>query len=420
LSVETSVRAPISELPHSFGLTKIVSLCAAGGFIQGYDLLIMSGALLLIVPEFHLKGIDIGFLVSAPYLAMSVGALIAGPLCDRFGRRKIYLIDVALFLIFAILQALAENVWELILMRLCIGLAVGVDMPTSSSMIAEYSPPKLRGALTSMLNTAWLVGACVALLVGYALYRTADPLAWRWMFAIAAIPAGIVAIMRHGLPETPYWARIGGEGHAPPREAKFGVVFSPKWRGPVLFFTFYWMFEAIAGGPGVVYTALIFHQVINFEGAQALLLNAAILGVCILASLLAQFTLLDRWGRKPFAMLFCALSGGGAIATGFLRHSSVPLVVAFSVFVVSSLLSIIPFWPWSTEQLPTHIRATGQAVGSAGGKIGLFMGALIFTPAFVNGIGWSHYFTFVGTIFFGLVIFVAVCGKETKATSLEL
>ncbi|MDA8050883.1 MAG: MFS transporter [Rhodospirillales bacterium] len=403
------------------GLARIIVLCAAGGFLDGYDLLIMGAALLLLVPDFHLKGAEIGMLTSLPFLAMAIGALTAGRLCDRFGRRTIYLFDVVLFLVFAILQALAQNLWQLGIMRFCVGFAIGMDMPTGSAMLAEYSPPGWRGALTTMLNTAWLVGGCVATLVGFVLYQTAGPGAWRWMFAAAAVPAVIVAVMRHSLPETPYWRRAAEPvAERPPAErAGFAAVLGSRYRAPVLFFTIYWMVQAFAGGPPFIYTALIFNSVLHLKGAEALLLNAVLLAIYAALSLLFQFTLLERWGRKPFAALFCALAGIGAIATSFLSGAGIGLVAAFSLFAVSTQMSTIPFWPWSVEQLPTRVRATGQSIGSAGGKVGLFAGIFLFSPPFIKSMGWMPYFVLVGAIFAALVLFVLVLGRETRATPLE-
>ncbi len=403
-------------LPKTMSLPRIIVLCAAGGFLDGYDLLIMGAALLLLVPEFHLSSAGTGLLAALPFVAMAAGALFAGRLCDRFGRRRIYLIDVLLFLVFAILQACAQNVWELAAARLCVGFAIGVDMPTGSSMLAEFSPPRLRGALTGMLNTAWLLGGCVATIVGYVLYRTTGPSAWRWMFAAAAIPAAIIAIMRHGLPETPYWSRAVLEREGSGRG--FLAIFRSEWRKPVAFFTAYWAIESFAGGPAFIYTALIFQQVIKFQGASALLLNASLLATYTVASLILQFTLLDRWGRKPFAALACLLAAAGAIATAFLPGGGLKLVVAFSIFAVATQISVLPFWVWSVEQLPTHLRATGQSIGSAGGKLGIFLGVLIFSPGVISAMGWQAYFLFVGALFLALVALVLVFGRETKGTSL--
>lgn len=405
----------------AMGLPKIVFLCAAGGFLDGYDLLIMGAALLLIVPEFQLTTAQTGLLAALPFVAMACGALTAGRLCDVFGRRKVYLVDVALFFVFALLQAFAQNLWQLAVVRFCVGFAIGVDMPTGSSMLAEFAPPRLRGALTGMLNTAWLFGGCVATVVGYVLYQTTGASAWRWMFAFAAIPALVIAVMRHGLPETPYWARAQASraAGAEQRPAGFRAILGSSWRRPVAFFTIYWFFESFAGGPAFIYTALIFKQVIKFEGASALLLNAALLAVYVGASLVLQFTLLERWGRKPFAALACLLAGLGAVATALLEGGGWPLVAAFSVFAVGTQISVLPFWAWSVEQLPTHLRATGQSIGSAGGKLGIFLGVLIFSPGAISAIGWQAYYLFVGAIFMGLVLFVLVFGTETKGTRLQ-
>ena len=401
----------------SMSLQRTILLCAAGGFLDGYDLLIMGAALLLLVPEFHLTPGQTGLLASLPFLAMALGALTAGRLCDIFGRRIVYLVDVVLFLVFALLQAVAKDVWQLAVLRFCVGFAIGVDMPTGSSMLAEFSPPNLRGALTAMLNTAWLLGGCVATFVGYVLYQTTGASAWRWMFAAAAFPAAIIAVLRHGLPETPYWVREktaqlrAGDGLRP---SGFAVVLSKEWRRPVAFFTTYWILESFAGGPAFIYTALIFQQVIKFQGASALLLNGILLATYTAASLILQFTLLDRWGRKPFAALACLLAGSGAVATAFLPGAGLPLVVAFSVFALAAQLSVLPFWPWSVEQLPTHLRATGQSIGSAGGKLGMFVGVLIFSPGVIDTMGWQNYFLLVGGVFLFLVVLVLKCGRETK------
>jgi putative MFS transporter len=419
-NTQVSVERPL-EVSNAMSRRRTILLCAAGGFLDGYDLLIMGSALLLLVPEFHLTPGQTGLLASLPFLAMALGALTAGRLCDIFGRRAVYLVDVLLFLIFALLQAAAQDVWQLAVVRFCVGFAIGVDMPTGSSMLAEFSPVRLRGALTAMLNTAWLLGGCAATIVGYVLYRTTGSSAWRWMFAAAAVPAAIIAIMRHGLPETPYWAREqaarANTGYR--RRGGFAALLGTEWHRPVAFFTIYWMLESFAAGPAFVYTALIFQKVIKLQGASALLLNAALLAIYTVASLIFQFTLLDRWGRKPFAASACLAAGMGAVATAFLPGASLALVAAFSLFSVAAQLAVLPFWPWSVEQLPTHLRATGQSIGSAGGKLGIFLGVLIFSPGVINSIGWRNYFLLVGEVFLFLVVLVLIFGRETAGSVLR-
>ena len=224
--------------------------------------------------------------------------------------------------------------------------------------------------------------------------------------------------MRHTLPETPYW-RTAAASPGGAKRTGFKAIAGSRYRGAVIFFTAYMVVQAMAGGPAFVYTALIFKQVVRFSGAQALLLNAALLLAYSLLSISLQFTALERWGRKPFAMGATALAACGALATAYLQNAGPALVVAFFLFAVGVQMSTIPFWPWSVEQLPTRIRATGQSIGSAGAKLSQFLGVLFFTPGALSRIGWPQYFTGVAIAFFVLVIGTGLFGPETKGTELE-
>ena len=415
--------------PEGVSFRRAVILCAAGGFLDGYDLLIMGAALLQIVPAFGLSPAQTGWLTSIPFLAMALGALTAGRLCDRFGRRTVFMVDVIMFIVCSILQAVSLAFWQLFAVRFLIGFAIGMDMPTGSSMLAEYAPPERRGGITTLINTAWLFGGFTAAVAGFILYHLAGDGAWRWMFALGAVPAIVVAVMRHNLPETPYWqrelaARQGrGLPGAPSRERPgegegFAAILRSRYLGVVAFFTLYMVVQACVGGPAFVYTALIFKQVVSFSGSQALLLNAILLLAYTVISLSLQFTALEKYGRKPFAMGAAALTAGGALATAFLAGSGLALVAAFFAFAVGVQMMTIPFWPWSVEQLPTRIRATGQSIGSAGAKLGQFVGVLIFTPTMLASIGWTPYFIGVAIVFFLMLFAVKIFGPETKGTAL--
>lgn len=415
---------PATAQAQGTTLRKQVLLSAAGAFLDGYDLLIINAALLALVPAFGLTGAQTGMLTSLPFIGMVIGALAAGRLCDRFGRRRIYMIDVMAFLVITLLLAGSQDLWQLVILRFLLGIAIGMDMPTGTSMLAEFSPPKLLGRLTGLMQTVWVFGGMVAAIVGYLLYQAFGPDSWRWMFASAAIPAVIIAVARHSLPETPRWVAARAAAAANPDE-KSGtpglreILRTPAFRSAVAFFTVYWMVESFLGGPPFVYTGLIFNKVLEFESSQALLLNATLSFVYVLANLVAQFVILDRFGRKPLAVVVCLIAGGGAIATGLLADTSIALVVAFALFAVATQVAPVPFWPWSVEQLPTRIRATGQSIGSAGGKLGQFIGLNLFTTATIADLGWSTYFIGIGAAFAMLAVFVIFLGKETKAADLD-
>jgi putative MFS transporter len=423
----------------ALSVKKIAALCCAGGFLDGYDLLIMGSALLLLVPEFGLDGATTGLITALPYIGAALGAVVSGRLNDRFGRRLIYLFDVVLFLVLAVLLCFAQEVWQLALLRFLVGIAIGFDMPTGSSMLAEFSPPRKRGLVTAMMNTSWLAGGAVAALVGYLLYSTVGEGAWRWMFLSAALPAVIILAARATLPESPYWLRsIGRTAEAEdierrlpaevvaaaqtPRSSQrgnFRDVFSRRYRGRVAFFAVYWMWQAFFSAAPFTYTALIFSSIILLDGGDALLLSASLLTAYVIFSLVCQFFVLDRFGRKPLAVVSCLVAGATGIPIALLQDVPVALVVFYAISLVATQMATIPFWPWSVEQLPTRIRATGQSIGSAGNKLGLFVSLLIFPPPVIAAIGWKPMFFGYAFGFLGLALFAAVLGRETKDADLS-
>lgn len=401
------------------------AMSAAGAFLDGYDLLIINAALLALVPEFNLSGSQTGLLTSLPFIGMVIGALGAGRLCDLFGRRRVYIIDVSCFLVITLLLAGAQEFWQLVVLRFLLGIAIGMDMPTGTSMLAEFSPPRLLGRLTGLMQTVWVFGGMIAAIVGFLLYQAFGSSSWRWMFASAAVPALIIAIARHTLPESPRWM-AGRSGERKPdagrrvgRGGVMEIIRTPAFRAAVAFFTIYWVVESFLGGPPFVYTALIFNKVLHFQASQALLLNAGLSLVYVVANVVAEFVVLDRFGRKPIAVVVCSIAALGSIATGLLANASAALVVAFGIFAIATQVAPVPFWPWSVEQLPTRIRATGQSIGSAGGKLGQFIGLNLFTTTTIAGIGWTPYFVGVGVAFGLLAIFVIILGKETMGADLD-
>lgn len=115
----------------------------------------MGAALLLIVPEFGLTSVQTGMLASLPFVAMALGALIVGPLCDRFGRRPVYMFDIALFVVCALLQAailvssaatvvcgFARNFETMLVGRAGVGAGEAGRTPGATSMLGDMFEPR--------------------------------------------------------------------------------------------------------------------------------------------------------------------------------------------------------------------------------------------------------------------------------------
>jgi putative MFS transporter len=142
---------------------RVTVLTVAGYFLDGFDLLVISVALLTIVPAFHPSAVATGFIGSATLAGMFVGGLGAGFLVDLFGRRRIYMWDLVIFIIFTITAAFSQNIWQLIVSRGLLGIGIGADYALTLTILSEFAPIKGRGKLMGAGLFAYWIGAVVSI-----------------------------------------------------------------------------------------------------------------------------------------------------------------------------------------------------------------------------------------------------------------
>jgi MFS transporter, putative metabolite transport protein len=155
--------------PNRGFLRRITLATAWGEGLDGYDLGIISVLVALITKSLHISPGWIGLIGASSLLGIFVGAPIFGYLTDRFGRRLLFTLDLAVFLAAGILQAFAQAGWQLFLLRLILGLAIGAEYAIGAPMLAEFVPASGRGFRLSLLEVCWYVGFLIAVLVGYGL-----------------------------------------------------------------------------------------------------------------------------------------------------------------------------------------------------------------------------------------------------------
>src|SRR3954447_13052970 len=182
-------------------------LATIGGFLFGFDTSNIGSALPFV--PYGLNDFWTGYLVAGASLGAAAGALAAGPLTDRFGRKSLLIIDAGIYAVGAILSALTPDASVLLFARTLIGLAIGADSAIATAYIAEYAPRERRGALAMLQQWMITVGILFAYLVALVIYRllpgSAANLDWRLILGIGAIPAIIGLIMRFEMPESPRW-----------------------------------------------------------------------------------------------------------------------------------------------------------------------------------------------------------------------
>ena len=179
-----------SHIPTSF-YWYLTLLACVGGFLFGYDTADIGSALPFI--PYHLSSFATGYLVAGASIGAAVGALVAGPLTDRFGRKSLLIVDAAIYAIGAIASALTVNSFMLLASRTLIGLAVGADSAIASSYIAEFAPRARRGSLIIIQQWMITVGILVSYLIALLILKVAPHAAkgadWRLILGLGALPA---------------------------------------------------------------------------------------------------------------------------------------------------------------------------------------------------------------------------------------
>ena len=193
-----------SRIPTNFYWYLAVLACI-GGFLFGYDTSNIGSALDFI--PYHLSSFATGYLVAGASLGAAVGALIAGPLTDHFGRKFLLITDAAIYAIGAILSAITVDAFMLLASRTLIGLAIGADSAIATAYIAEFAPRNRRGQLSIiqqwMITVGILVSYVIAVIILKAAPGSAGNLDWRLILGIGGIPALLAVALRSKMPESP-------------------------------------------------------------------------------------------------------------------------------------------------------------------------------------------------------------------------
>lgn len=185
------------------------SVGAMGVLIDGYDLSVISFSILLISSEFHFSAksnpLLYGLVLASALIGMAIGGVSFGWLADKLGRKTMFVIDLIFFIVFALLSSIAQDVYQVILFRLLMGIGIGADYPISSTLISEFAPAKRRGSLLMYGIMFYWVGTLLAGAANYFSLGLGVELSWRAALAVGGILAIPVVILRNFVPESPRW-----------------------------------------------------------------------------------------------------------------------------------------------------------------------------------------------------------------------
>ncbi|MEX1383286.1 sugar porter family MFS transporter [Lutibacter sp.] len=304
-------------------------IVAMGGFLLGFDSAVISGAVNGIRTYFEMSDWELGFSVGCVIFGAMAGNITAGPLSDKFGRKKILILTALLFTVSALWSAFATNYISFVIARIIGGVGIGGAILIAPIYIAEIAPPKLRGSLVSLNQLNIVLGISVAYFSNYFL-KDLDGESWRWMLGVEAIPAIIYFLSLFLVPRSPRWliqklgkveiaektlVKIGGEEFAEKtiseiqrgidkKEAKgtYADFFSKRMRIIVIIAFGLAFFQQITGINAIFYYApTIFEQAGGSTDAS--FLQAIVVGLTNLVFTFVAIYLIDKLGRKPLLII---------------------------------------------------------------------------------------------------------------------
>nr|WP_043601175.1 MFS transporter [Cellulomonas flavigena] len=151
----------------------------------------------------------LGWVASAGFVGMAVGAAVGGLLADRIGRRQVFALTLLVYGVATGASALVGGVAVLMALRFVVGLGLGAELPVASTLVSEFAPPRIRGRAVVVLESFWAVGWILAALIGYLVVPSGDD-GWRWALALGALPALYSVVVRRGLPESVRYLQARG------------------------------------------------------------------------------------------------------------------------------------------------------------------------------------------------------------------
>ncbi len=193
-------------------LVKVIAFIATlGGLLFGYDTGVIAGALLFMKNDLHLTSLTTGMVTSFLILGSAIGAIFAGRVADRFGRKKIILVMAVIFMVGSLGCALAPNVEMMISFRFILGLAVGGAAAIVPIYIAEIVPANRRWQFVTLQELMIVSGQLIAYTSNAAINEIwGGEETWRWMLGVACVPAVILWVGMLFLPDTPRWYAMHG------------------------------------------------------------------------------------------------------------------------------------------------------------------------------------------------------------------
>lgn len=451
-------------MKKSVFLLLIAAVSALGGLLFGYDTGVINGAQFYLTKFFDLSDALKGWVVGSALLGCFAGAVIAGPLSIKIGRKWSLIISAVFFTLSAYGSGLPElfpqSVSMLVFFRILGGLGIGIASMNAPMYIAEIAPSNIRGRMVTYYQLAIVIGFFVVFLATYFIGNNLTEseniqFGWRRMFWSELIPSGLFLILLFFVPKSPRWLALKGKDEEALKvlkrinvdevaeaeikqikqslnESNDGVkvsYFSKAILVIIAIGTVLSMLQQFTGINAVLYYgADIFEKALGFGKEDILAQQILLAFVNLIFTFVAMFTV-DKFGRKPLLYI-----GSIGMIVGFLllgitlQQDSVGVLslIGVLIFIASFALSMGPVvWVLLSEMFPNKIRSVAMSVAVAAQWAANYVVSQSFPMVMGsetnNSEPWNGslpYFIFIAFI----LVIVYVTYKfipETKGKSLE-
>ena len=428
----------------------ICSVSAMGGLLFGYDWVVIGGAKPFYEQFFEIGNSPLmqGVAMSTALVGCLIGAMVAGALADRYGRKPLLTTAAVLFTVSAIGTGLFNDFTLFNIARFIGGVGIGVASALSPMYIAEVSPAHIRGRMVSLNQMTIVLGILAAQIVNMLLARDSSVAAnmtwnvawgWRWMFWAETVPAALFLMMSFLIPESPVYLKT----HPRPLPVREGSNYSQGQKQAQELYTPLALWRG-AGGEAPYRKVLLLGLVIAvfqqwcgtnviFNYAQEIFMGAGydvdgmfidivITGIANVAFTFVALYTIEKWGRRTLMLIGAGGLGLIYLTLGtcyFFEVKGVMMVVLVVTAISVYAMTLGPVtWTLLAEIFPNRIRGVAMATCT----FALWVGCCTLTfsfPSMNASLGSYGTFWIYSAICVCAFVFLFRRCPETKGKELE-
>ncbi len=408
VSVEADEERKSAAFKKRFMLRMIIVM-TGGMFLDGYILGIVGPVSSKMTADLAISPFWEGLIAAGALFGILIGSPLGGWAGDKYGRKPLFMLDMALFLASSVMQLFVgafqlfvDSPMQLFVVRLLMGIAIGAEYSVGWPLMSEFAPARLRGRLMGLTLIAWYAGFMIAFIVGYLLNEYTN-LGWRLILGTSSLIAVALFFGRLGMPESPRWLWNQGraeharaianrylessadttdmEHESSNQKGNFGMLFSGRYWRATLFVSGFW-FCAVTPYFAI---ATFADSVLQKYGLAGGLAGGVALSAVALAGSITTVLLIEKLGRRaltvPPQWIATVLLVVLGLWTGAPPMVVLVLFLTFSFFNAGygTLTSIYP-----GEVFPTEIRGIGTGFAAAVSRVGAGLGTFLLPWSMAN------------------------------------